>query len=102
MKTVMENLSATASITNPKSSPVGVVIHQRSLYAVFEQELMPLPPAGEESENSSQPRPEPELQLSHVECLMYSFHQLAKRNPQFLASEESAERLRDFKLRDLA
>ncbi|XP_037277723.1 apoptosis inhibitor cassowary [Rhipicephalus microplus] len=71
------------------------------LKLVFEKllELMPLPPAGEESENSSQPRPEPELQLSHVECLMYSFHQLAKRNPQFLASEESAERLRDFKLR---
>lgn len=59
-------------------------------------ELMPLPPAGEETENSSE---QPELQLSHVECLMFSFHQLAKRSPQFLTADASAERLRDFKLR---
>lgn len=71
------------------------------LKLVFDKllELMPLPPAGEETENSTDQQHEPELQLSHVECLMYSFHQLAKRNPQFLTADESAERLRDFKLR---
>ncbi|XP_077518034.1 apoptosis inhibitor cassowary [Amblyomma americanum] len=74
---------------------------QTCLKLVFDKllELMPLPPAGEETENSSDQQHEPELQLSHVECLMYSFHQLAKRNPQFLTADESAERLRDFKLR---
>lgn len=74
---------------------------QACLKLVFEKllELMPLPPAGEETENSSEQQAEPELQLSHVECLMYGFHQLAKRDPQFLTADESAERLRDFKLR---
>uniref|UniRef100_A0A1E1XBH5 Putative apoptosis inhibitor 5/fibroblast growth factor 2-interacting factor 2 n=1 Tax=Amblyomma aureolatum TaxID=187763 RepID=A0A1E1XBH5_9ACAR len=74
---------------------------QTCLKLVFDKllELMPLPPAGEETENSTDQQHEPELQLSHVECLMYSFHQLAKRDPQFLTADESAERLRDFKLR---
>ncbi|CAN8027341.1 unnamed protein product [Ixodes persulcatus] len=59
-------------------------------------EFMPLPPAGEDTENAGE---QPALQLSHVECLMYTFHQLAKRSPEFLTGESSAERLRDFKLR---
>lgn len=59
-------------------------------------EYMPLPPEGEETENSGE---QPSLQLSHVECLMYTFHQMAKRCPDFLTAESSSERLRDFKLR---
>lgn len=68
------------------------------LHVVFLKllEFMPLPPAGEDLENAGE---EPTLQLSHVECLMYAFHQLAKRSPEFLTGESSAERLRDFKLR---
>ncbi|XP_067125412.1 apoptosis inhibitor 5 [Centruroides vittatus] len=59
-------------------------------------EYMPLPPSDETIEKSTE---EPSLQLSHVECLMFAFHQLAKRYPEFLTAEENAERLRDLKLR---
>jgi len=42
---------------------------------------------------------EPKLQFSYVECLMYTFHQLARKCPEFLTAESNAERLRDFRLR---
>nr|XP_032805172.1 apoptosis inhibitor 5 isoform X1 [Petromyzon marinus] len=42
---------------------------------------------------------EPKLQFSMVECLMHTFHQLARRTPAFLTDAGSAERLKDFKLR---
>uniref|UniRef100_A0A2K6R5I5 Apoptosis inhibitor 5 n=1 Tax=Rhinopithecus roxellana TaxID=61622 RepID=A0A2K6R5I5_RHIRO len=52
-------------------------------------EYMPLPP--EEPENGDNAGDEePKLQFSYVECLLYSFHQLAKLN---------AEKLKDFKIR---
>ena len=42
------------------------------------QEYMPLPP-GEEEEKSSDQNSEPKLQFSYVECLIFAFHQLAKK-----------------------
>ena len=39
---------------------------------------MPLPP-GEEEEKSSEENAEPKLQFSYVECLIFAFHQLAKK-----------------------
>ena len=39
---------------------------------------MPLPP-GEEEEKSSEENSEPKLQFSYVECLIFAFHQLAKK-----------------------
>ena len=42
------------------------------------QEYMPLPP-GEEEEKSSDQNLEPKLQFSYVECLIFAFHQLAKK-----------------------
>lgn len=62
------------------------------------QEYMPLPPPEEDGENSK-PNDEPQLQFSYVECLMYSFHRLASRCPEFLTSEDNAEKLKDFRIR---
>ena len=39
---------------------------------------MPLPP-GEEEEKSAEETSEPKLQFSYVECLIFAFHQLAKK-----------------------
>lgn len=57
---------------------------------------MPLPP---ESDNALTEKEEPNLNFSYVECLMFAFHQMGRRSPGFLANEENAERLKDFKLR---
>ena len=39
---------------------------------------MPLPP-GEEEEKNTEETSEPKLQFSYVECLIFAFHQLAKK-----------------------
>ena len=58
---------------------------------------MPLPPAVEETEeNDSQ---DPKFQFSYVECLMYLFHQLGRKYPEFLTDEANAEKLKDFRIR---
>jgi len=44
----------------------------------------------------------PKLHFSYVECLMYAFHQVARRCPEFLTAEENADRLKDFRMRYLA
>jgi len=58
---------------------------------------MPEPPADLETETSS--TEEPKLQFSYVECLMHTFHQLCRKHPDFLTTEDSADRLKDFRLR---
>ncbi|KAM9301614.1 apoptosis inhibitor 5 [Gastrophryne carolinensis] len=61
-------------------------------------EYMPLPPEEvENGENSSSE--EPKLQFSYVECLLFSFHQLGRKLPDFLIGKVNAERLKDFKIR---
>lgn len=61
-------------------------------------EFMPLPPEEvENGENSASE--EPKLQFSYVECLLFSFHQLGKKLPDFLLDKVDAERLKDFKIR---
>lgn len=76
----------------------GIQEHPSCLELVFNKllEYMPLPPATKDAENLDET---PALQLTHVECLMYAFHQLAKRTPEFLTADGNSERLRDFKLR---
>ncbi|XP_028413082.1 LOW QUALITY PROTEIN: apoptosis inhibitor 5-like [Dendronephthya gigantea] len=61
---------------------------------------MPLPVVTEDksSEESAEPT-EPQIVFSFVECLMYSFHQVARKYPEFLTAADAADRLRDFKLR---
>ena len=51
---------------------------------------MPLPPDTEITEV-------PQLQFSHVECLMYTFHKICKQTPEFLTKD--ADQLKEFKLR---
>ncbi len=58
---------------------------------------MPLPPEEENGENTA--NEEPKLQFSYVECLLFSFHQLGKKLPDFLIDKISAEKLKDFKIR---
>ncbi|EHB15644.1 Apoptosis inhibitor 5 [Heterocephalus glaber] len=61
-------------------------------------EYMPLPP--EEAENGENAgNEEPKLQFSYVECLLYSFHQLGQKLPDFLTAKLNAEKLKDFKIR---
>jgi len=62
---------------------------------------MPLPQADDlaVSDSSSSEAAGPKLQFSYVECLMYAFHQVARRCPQFLTAEDNADRLKDFRKR---
>lgn len=61
-------------------------------------EFMPLPPEEvENGENSASE--EPKLQFSYVECLLFGFHQLGKKLPDFLLDKVDPERLKDFKIR---
>jgi len=72
---------------------------EKCVAAVFLRlvQYMPLPRAEEEAKDT--PEDEPKLEFSRVECLMYTFHQLARKCPEFLTAEANAERLRDFRLR---
>ncbi|XP_042315628.1 apoptosis inhibitor 5 [Sceloporus undulatus] len=61
-------------------------------------EYMPLPP--EEAENGENAgNEEPKLQFSYVECLLYSFHQLGRKLPDFLTAKLNTEKVKDFKIR---
>ena len=42
---------------------------------------------------------EAKFNFSYVECLMYSFHVLARSQPEFLCGDENKERLKEFRLR---
>ena len=61
---------------------------------------MPLPPDEENRENAVSE--EPKLQFSYVECLLFSFHQLGKKLPDFLIDKINAEKLKDFKIRQVS
>jgi len=61
---------------------------------------MPLPQGDAVIDNTSATDTEsPKLQFSYVECLMFAFHQVARRCPQFLIAEDNADRLKDFRMR---
>jgi len=53
---------------------------------------MPLPPAEEETKDVK-------LNFSHAECLLFTFHQICRHQPEFLTSEDNAEKLKDFRTR---
>ncbi|CAG5121929.1 unnamed protein product [Candidula unifasciata] len=57
---------------------------------------MPLPPSDEKEDLTVE---EPKLNFSQVECLMFAFHQLARKCPGFLTDDANAERLKDFRTR---
>jgi len=66
---------------------------------IFERliEYMPLPPEVEDLESEEEKLAK--LNFSYVECLMFAFHKIGGKDKEFLASEESAARLKDFRLR---
>uniref|UniRef100_A0A673XYR7 Apoptosis inhibitor 5 n=2 Tax=Salmo TaxID=8028 RepID=A0A673XYR7_SALTR len=74
---------------------------ETNLTMLFEKllELMPLPPEAEGENGENTLSDEPKLQFSYVECLLFSFHQLGKKLPDFLIDKINAERLKDFKIR---
>lgn len=59
---------------------------------------MPLPPSDENLENTNDTET-PKLQFSYVECLMFAFHQIGSKFPDFLMDDDNADRLKDFKIR---
>ena len=62
---------------------------------------LPLPPSQEENGSAGEKKEEPQIAFSEVEALLITFHQLAKRHPDFLGSPSEArtEELRDFRKR---
>ncbi|XP_021421816.1 apoptosis inhibitor 5 isoform X1 [Oncorhynchus mykiss] len=74
---------------------------EANLLMLFEKllEFMPLPPEAEGENGENTMSEEPKLQFSYVECLLFSFHQLGKKLPDFLIDKINAERLKDFKIR---
>lgn len=58
---------------------------------------IPLPPVVD-SENGSK-QEEPNLQFTHIECLLFTFVQLLKHNTEFLTSSDNSQRLKDLKSR---
>ncbi len=62
---------------------------------------MPLPPSDENGENKT-PDEGPQLHFSYVECLMFAFHKIGHRCPDFLAGDDNTERLKDFRSRSVA
>ena len=59
------------------------------------QEVMPLPPEGDAATEALEGGVS--LEFSRVECLLFSFHQLARHQPEFLSNDQ--ERLKDFRIR---
>ncbi|KAG0723951.1 Apoptosis inhibitor 5-A [Chionoecetes opilio] len=64
---------------------------------VFEKllEVMPLPPEGDAATEALEGGVS--LEFSRVECLLFTFHQLAKHQTEFLADDP--DRLKDFRIR---
>ncbi|XP_035230050.1 apoptosis inhibitor 5-like [Stegodyphus dumicola] len=60
-------------------------------------DYIPLPPPTD-AENGSKIE-EPNLQFTHIECLMFTFTQLLKHNAEFLSASENSSRLKDLKAR---
>ncbi|GFO50622.1 Apoptosis inhibitor 5 [Plakobranchus ocellatus] len=60
-------------------------------------EHMPLPPSEGSVEAAS--TEDPKLNFSQVECLMFAFHQIGRKLPEFLVDDKNAERLKDFRVR---
>lgn len=90
-------------VTN-ESHPVNLAACQSIIFDKLKQYLsLPPPPSIEgidkngNSASGDNKEDDHSLQLTHVECLLYAFHQITKHKPDFLNSDE--ERLKDFKLR---
>ncbi|XP_075235301.1 apoptosis inhibitor cassowary [Lycorma delicatula] len=76
-----------SSLNSSTSSPESLT---ESVYKCLNN-YMPLPPSGDDD------TPEPRLEFSYVECLIYSLHRLARFCPEFLVKDP--DKLKDFRLR---
>lgn len=56
---------------------------------------MPLPPEGDAATEALEGGVS--LEFSRVECLLFTFHQLARQQPEFL--NDDPDRLKDFRIR---
>ncbi|RWS27510.1 apoptosis inhibitor 5-like protein [Leptotrombidium deliense] len=95
---ILQTLAELSPFVQPNNVNLAINLEE-CLSFVFERllQFMPLPPL---SEQIVEKKEEPSFQLSHVECLMYTFHQLIKHNPTFLSNGDNGEeRLKDLKLR---
>ena len=71
-----------------------------SLNNLYDLLLAYLPKPLEKTEQEAkEEQEEAKFNFSYVECLLFSFHSLAKHHTQFLNSEENKERLKEFRLR---
>lgn len=67
-----------------------MIVFYPNMYTLCLQAYMPLPPDSDEL-------PEPSLEFSYVECLMYSLHRIARHCPDIITKDP--EKLKDFRLR---
>ncbi|XP_037071358.1 LOW QUALITY PROTEIN: apoptosis inhibitor 5-like [Pollicipes pollicipes] len=90
----LELLKPLAEMAQYTGELEGVEARLERLHAAL-VERMPLPPPPTE-ENGAVAEP-PSLEFSHIECLMFTLHQLARRAPAWFTDD--ADRLKDFRLR---
>lgn len=61
--------------------------------------FMPLPNVDAADEELAAAADTPSFKFSHVECLLYALHTLAKQSHEFLTFPDDAQRLKDFRSR---
>ena len=88
---LLAEISPSIQPTNT-THPLDVAFCQK---VVFERLLELIPPPPKDVENGNEA--DANLRLTHVESLLFSFHQVTKHRPEFM--EEDPERLKDLKLR---
>lgn len=86
---------------NSTTHPIDIPSCQSSIFNRLILHL-PLPlevpdPSHEQSLEVSDPSHEQSLEFTHIESLLYAFHQVSKHAPDFITSD--AERLKDLKIR---
>lgn len=58
-----------------------------------------MPKPTESQEQDTENNSEAKFNFSYVECLLLSFHHVARHNQEFLSAESNKERLKDLRLR---
>lgn len=89
---ILQSLAGIVSFISPSLETEKIEACQN---AVFDVILKYVPPPPEEIDTAAKSN---EGQISHIESILYTFHQLCKFNPTYY-TEMKAETLRDFRLR---
>eukprot|EP00794_Sanderia_malayensis_P018134 gene18134-19944_t len=77
---------------------------KESIDIIYNKLLEYLPESPSEDEEKSEEEDkesstEQKINFSYVECILYTFHQLGTKHEEYLASEESVNKLKDFRVR---